>query len=465
MIDNEFYLMKEVVVKLSLYLVVLLSLISCAHKGIRQTSQLSIIQGQTSPESVELNILDFKGPGTLEFTLIVNGNDLITPTEVKEITTKNTPEKIYKVFFDQLKEEHQKINLVIKRSGKIIDERELTPASEGKNFRMVVVSCMDDSYEELKPIWNEISKINPELILMIGDNVYGDKSSTGSSPASPEQLWRRYVETRSSLPIFFNKKLIPILAMWDDHDAGKNNADKTFEHLEKNREVFHHFFAQSSENDFIDFGPGLSYLHDKGPYRFFFLDARSFRSPLGGKDHLGQDQMDWFFDRLSHDERPAFVIKGDQFFGGHHQYESYEGNHPQEFSEFLDGLRKDDSPLVLLSGDRHLSEVMQFPRYIMNRVTFEITSSPAHGMTYPGSLEKNKGPWHIIGHDKSSNFTVINSDFIDQFWVLDIANFNAEGQLNYRRELSLYVEDLKNNLNQPDKIRKWRKKLRRGRRR
>lgn len=450
--------------KFCLFFVLLLSLMSCAHKGIRQTSKLSIIQGQTSLDNVELNVLDFKSQGQLEFTLILNGAESLAPSEVKEVISKGHSEKIYKVFFNHLKAEHQKLHLVIKRDGKVIDERELTPATEAKNFRLVAVSCMDDSYDELKPIWEEIRKVNPDIIFMIGDNVYADKLGMTVNPADPNQMWRRYVETRSSLPIFFNQKLVPILAIWDDHDSGTNNADKNFPYLAKNREVFDNFFAQSMENDSIDKGPGLSYLFDKGPYRFFFLDGRSFRDPHGGKEHLGQDQLDWFFDRLSHDERPALVIKGDQFFGGYHQWDSYEGNHPQEFAEFLDHIRKDDSPLLLISGDRHLSEIMQFPRYIMNRVTFEITSSPAHGRTHPGSLEKFKSPWHIIGYDKASNFTVINSDFVDQYWMLDIANFNAEGQLNYRRELNLFVEDLKNNLNQPDKRKRWRKRLRRGRR-
>jgi alkaline phosphatase D len=455
-------------VKFCLFIALLLSFVSCAHKGIRQTSKLSIIQGQTSLENIELSVLDFKGSGQLEFTLIVNGSESLPPTEVKEVTHKSRPEKIYKVFFDQLKGEHQKLSFIVKKHNKVIDERELTPASEGKFFRLVVVSCMDDSYDELKPIWEEITKVNPDMIFMIGDNVYGDKLGLSVNSADQDQMWRRYVETRSSLPIFFNEKLIPILAIWDDHDAGINNADKTYSHLEKNRQVFEDFFAQRMDSDYIDKGPGLSYLFDKGPYRFFFLDGRSFRDARGGKEHLGADQMDWFFDRLGHDERPALVIKGDQFFGGYHQWDSYEGNHPQEFAEFLERMRKNESPLFLISGDRHLSEIMQFPRYIMNRVTFEITSSPAHGRTYPGSLEKHKSPWHITGYDKTANFTVINSDFVDQFWSLEIANFNAEGRLNYRRELSLFVEDLKNNLNQPDKIRhnRWknRKRLRRGRR-
>ncbi len=466
----KFYLKREVPVKTSLLIFALLSLMSCAHQGNRKHfSSLSIIQGQTSIENVELNVLSFKDNNNYEFTLIVNDSESLSPSEVKEITTKGRHEKIYKVFFDHLKAEHQKLRFIVKEGSKIIDERELTPSTEAKNFKFVVVSCMDDSYDELTPIWNEIAKINPEMILMLGDNVYGDKTGSTVTSATPEQMWKRYVETRSSLPVFFARKLVPILAIWDDHDTGANNADKNFKFLKENRVIFDNFFAQTMDNEFMDKGPGLSYLYDKGPYRLFFLDGRSFRDEHGGKEHLGVDQQDWFFDRLSYDERPAFVIKGDQFFGGYHEWDSYEGNHPHEFAEFLERIRKDDSPLVLMSGDRHLSEVMQFPRYIMNRMSFEITSSPAHGKVKPGSLDQFKSPWHIIGYDKASNFTVVNSDFIDQFWILNISNYNAEGQLNYQRELSLFVEDLVNNLNQPDKRRqnRWRgkRKARRGKRR
>lgn len=460
--------------KFCLLLLLILSFTGCATQRLKQTNKLSIIQGQTTAASVELSIVSFKDHGVMEFILIDGGETLPAP-EIKEITHPGKSEKIFKIFFDQLTPKSQHLKLIIKKDGVQVDERMLTPYHEGKNLRLVVVSCMDDSYEELKPIWDSIKKANPEIILMIGDNVYGDLVGSSVKPATPEQLWTRYIETRSSLPIFFEPALTPILAIWDDHDSGTNGPTKDYPHLAKNREIFDQFFAQSVDNDQMDKGPGLSYLFDKGPYRFFFLDGRSFRTPRDGKDHLGQDQLDWFFDRLSFDERPAFVIKGDQFFGGYHQWESYEGNHPTEFADFLERIRKDDSPFFLISGDRHLSEIMQFPRYLMNRVTFEITSSPAHGKTYPGSLEKYKSPWHIVGYDKASNFTVIDSDFIDQFWILNISNYNAEGQMNYRRELSLFVEDLKNNLNQPDKMRKnrWkgRKKIpraprsRRGRRR
>jgi hypothetical protein len=55
--------------------------------------------------------------------------------------------------------------------------------------------------------------------------------------------WRRYVETRTKIAHFRLKRLTPTLTTWDDHDFGKNNADRRFRQKDLTKEIFEIFWA------------------------------------------------------------------------------------------------------------------------------------------------------------------------------------------------------------------------------
>src|SRR5690606_34300134 len=150
------------------------------------------------------------------------------------------------------------------------------------------------------------------------------------------------------------------------------------------------FFAQSLAEDNWSRGHGVGGLLNLGDFNLYFLDARTFRSRQAEQSHLGLDQYAWLMQKLKEENSPSLLIKGDPFFGGHHRFESYEGNHPKEIAQFTDELKKMQTPIIFVSGDRHLSEIMHFPRGLFGRPSYELTSSPIHARTYESV---NANPW------------------------------------------------------------------------
>ena len=74
-------------------------------------------------------------------------------------------------------------------------------------------SCLDQDLPQ--PIWEEIKAQNPEVFIMLGDNVYGD---TFGNIHKLERAYQKQARTLKKAGLGF-----PFMAIWDDHDYGKND--------------------------------------------------------------------------------------------------------------------------------------------------------------------------------------------------------------------------------------------------
>jgi len=117
------------------------------------------------------------------------------------------------------------------------------------NFRIAVGSCLyinepaydrpgrpyGGDYEILQAIYEK----QPDAMLWLGDNVYLREVDWNTRSG----MIKRYTHTRS-VP-----EMQPLLgsvhhyAIWDDHDYGPNNSDRSFIHKDQSREVFELFWA------------------------------------------------------------------------------------------------------------------------------------------------------------------------------------------------------------------------------
>ena len=104
-----------------------------------------------------------------------------------------------------------------------------------------------------------------------------------------------------------------------------------------------------------------------------------------------------------------WLISGDQFFGGYHQWESFEGNHPETFKKFIEGIKNSKNKVAFMSGDRHLIEVMGIPKNHLGYKTYEYTVSGIHTKMYPGSLKRDPNPNRIGGFDGLPNYAILNT--------------------------------------------------------
>ncbi len=386
---------------------------ACAFQGkpVVLGSPLSIMQGVTSLKQSRFVAMVPKKEGR---TYYVRGPRGIFKLESRRTDWRSSPMAADHVEAFDLDPKETYELIIIDADGMAIDRRNFRSLDTTKrNPKLAVISCMDDSLKtEQASMWKLLLEDKPEVILMIGDNVYADRIPGGYQAATPEQLWDRYVDSRNTLDIFKAKDLVPVFATWDDHDYGRNDSDRTYAFKEDSAKVFHAFFAQAQATGEYTRGPGVSSMWSAFGLRFLFLDNRTFRSPnkldLPDQTHFGVEQEDWIEAQLKSAKEPVLLISGDQFFGGYQMFESYEGSHPKSFTTQLARWKKSKVPIVFVSGDRHLSEVIQVPVKSLGYPTFELTSSPLHAKVFPDAFQKSPNPNQKMGIAGKYNYMLVN---------------------------------------------------------
>lgn len=381
------------------------------------THPLSIMQGQTDESSARFTIVSNKNVPLTYVVLTLKNDDNLKIHQILEPRSSSSREfsswRVDQLLTTDL-DPKQKYELwVIGSEGKLWDRR-IFAALDTKNKypKIVVTSCMDDSFVDVQEkAWKKVVETQPDLLFLIGDNVYVTKKNM-AEVTDPHVIWERYVQTRNSLYLFKILHLIPIQATWDDNDYGKNNGDRGFLFKEESRLVFETFFPQPEKKNLWIKGPGVSGILNLFNSHFVFLDNRSFRSPnqLDWPDqtHLGEEQEAWLFHFMQNAQKPLWLLSGDQFFGGYHNFESYEGSHPKSFIQFKSEFKKFKVPVVFLSGGRHLFEIMKINKKDIGQNTFEFTSSGIHSLTYANAIERNPNPRRVMGISGPYNFMEIN---------------------------------------------------------
>ncbi|MCL9998256.1 MAG: alkaline phosphatase family protein [Erythrobacter sp.] len=256
--------------------------------------------------------------------------------------------------------------------------------------RIAVGSCNHQSASQ--HMWAQIAAANPQLFLMIGDNVYGDNGWDGD--AGLESLRRAYA-LQASHPEFtgFRAK-VPMMATWDDHDFGFNDAGGSFPFRGWSETLFETFWGSSEA---VKARPGIYESTITGPQgkrvQVIMLDTRFFRSdlkragwtkdrpPLGGylpddsagKTVLGEAQWAWLAAELAKPADLRIVVSSTQVLTTAHQFEGWT-NFPAERTRLLDLLgKRAKSGLVLLSGDRHAGGIYKVEH--TGQTIWELTSS------------------------------------------------------------------------------------------
>lgn len=256
--------------------------------------------------------------------------------------------------------------------------------------RIAFGSCNHQSAPQ--HMWAQIAAQNPQLFLMIGDNVYGDNG--WDADAGLESLRKAYA-LQASHPEFtgFRAKF-PMMATWDDHDFGLNDAGGSFPMRRWGEALFEEFWGSS---DAVRGRDGIYDSSITGPegkrVQVILLDTRFFRSdlkrmawtkdrpPLGGylpddsldKTVLGEVQWAWLEAELAKPADLRIVVSSTQVITQAHQYEGWT-NFPVERARLLETLKdREASGLVILSGDRHAAGIYKTTH--KGETMWELTSS------------------------------------------------------------------------------------------
>ena len=272
-------------------------------------------------------------------------------------------------------------------------------------------------------IFDAIYQQHPDFMLWLGDNCYLREPDWGSRTG----VRHRYGHTRA-LP-----ELQPLLgsvhhyAIWDDHDYGPNDSDRSYPGKGWTFEAFKLFWANPVYD--VTRRGGITSSFVWGDVQFFLLDDRWFRTPdrrrTGDRHMLGDAQLEWLLDALAYSKAPfKIVATGGQVLNPEAVYETY-ATFPEERERLLKGITEDGIAGVLfLTGDRHhtvlsrLDRPGTYPLYDLTVSPF--TAGPAEpdpkegALRVPGTLvvERNFALLTVSGPraDRSLRIRVFASD-------------------------------------------------------
>jgi alkaline phosphatase D len=229
-------------------------------------------------------------------------------------------------------------------------------------------------------IFESMAKENAAFTLWLGDNWYYREVDF----ASEWGLNYRASLTRR-LPVMQNlMKAMPQLAIWDDHDYGHNDADKTFPMKKESLDIFKKYWANPS---YGDNGEGIYTKYSYSDVEFFLMDDRWYRSndkmspTINGKPNeekrmWGEKQMDWLKNALAGSLATfKFIVTGSQTLNPISPFDCLQ-SYPAEFNELMEFLNSQKvSGVIFLTGDRHHSEVIKYERPQAYPL-YDVTSSP-----------------------------------------------------------------------------------------
>jgi alkaline phosphatase D len=233
--------------------------------------------------------------------------------------------------------------------------------------------------DEEQPIWDAIRAAEPDLFAFLGDNVYGDTDDMATLQAQYAKLgakpgYRQLLASGTR-----------VVATWDDHDYGRDNAGAEYPWKHESKRIFLDFFGEPEDSERRARDGGIYTAYELGPIerrvQVILLDLRWDRSqprrlpqelfearwavdrsgpylPTVGRGArmLGEDQWRWLEARLR--EPAAVRIIGTSLaFLQATGWEDW-AMFPDERERLIDLIASTGaSGVVLVSGDTHRAQL------------------------------------------------------------------------------------------------------------
>jgi alkaline phosphatase D len=242
-----------------------------------------------------------------------------------------------------------------------------------EHLRFAFISCSGYSPYDPAPGWADLGmRTNVDLILMMGDNHYGNSPDLAKQRAA-------YLGQRQSSGFRQTTERIPTYGIWDDHDFGPNDSDGTLPDKESALRAFREHWANPAVGEPENLG--VYFKFTRGAVDFFCLDGRYHRSPnkqtnSPSKTMLGTRQLEWLKQGLQQSVAPVKVLVSGSEWQTNGTPDSWT-SFPRERDEIFEFIRsRGIEGVILLSGDRHFTGAYQVQQRFI-----EVTSGPFGGGT------------------------------------------------------------------------------------
>ncbi|TWT47770.1 alkaline phosphatase D family protein [Botrimarina hoheduenensis] len=300
-----------------------------------------------------------------------------------------------------------------------------TPLSPERIDKIAFGSCAKQDLDQ--PIWDDIVAQQPDAFLFIGDNMYADRKHPPRSAGDIAAAYRKL----GAKPGFRRlRRACPVLATWDDHDYGLNDAGGEFPFKEASQTVMLSFFREPADS------PRWGREGVYGAWRFgpedqrvqvLLLDTRYFRSPLrevpaekrqgrgpygpqpdGGGSLLGEAQWQWLEEQLSEPAAVRLIGSSVQVVSDEHGWEGW-SNFPRERQRLYDLIDSTKARgVIFLSGDRHLAEISRSTEAGTPYPMWDFTSS---GLTDPKQPAREPNRNRVGPLLKQTQFGMVRIDW------------------------------------------------------
>ncbi len=252
-------------------------------------------------------------------------------------------------------------------------------------FNFIFSACLREKYMGYN-VFEKIEQSSPSFVALLGDQMYSDYDGDLNeleSYLNNDSIRQVMVEEgeiilddKAVLEAFRNKynrvygvnfqnmsSSIPLMAIWDDHDYGKDNSDGTYQYKNEARKVFKENFPDYS---FIDEDGGIYYKFSIADVDIFVLDTRWYRSPMQNEDGevktmLGSKQLEWLLNELKNSDAKFKIVfssvpsndYGGDTSSGRDGFDSWMG-YTFERNKILSFIEKNQIyGVMIFSGDQH----------------------------------------------------------------------------------------------------------------
>jgi alkaline phosphatase D len=245
-----------------------------------------------------------------------------------------------------------------------------------------------DIYGQKTEILQAIARERPDAMVWLGDNCYYREPDFFSE----RTLRYRQAHTRQLPEMQALLASTHNYAIWDDHDFGTNDADRSYRMRETTLRVFKDYWANPSYG--TDRVPGVFGRVEWADLELFLLDDRYHRTPNvreadPRRTMFGAEQLDWLIDALSSSKATfKLVCNGNQILNPMTPWEAL-GRFPAEQKRLFAFLRDEKIPgIVFISGDRHHAELIR-RNDIAAYPLYDFTSSALTSTGWRNKAEEN----------------------------------------------------------------------------
>jgi alkaline phosphatase D len=324
------------------------------------------------------------------------------------------------------------------------------PRTDQLPTRIAFGACARQDKDQ--PVWDAVLAYQPDLFIFLGDNVYGDTRDMGVLRAKYAQL-----AVKPGFQALCERSAV--LAIWDDHDYGEDDAGAEYPLKRESQQIFCDFWGEAadsprrSRNGIYDavlleaHGRRLQVLlpdlrFNRTPIRKLDLGGKPYkqwadelgkagqqvpgpyeRNPDAAATMLGETQWRWLERELARPADLRILASSLQVVADFPGWEAWI-NYAEDHQRLIEAIRRTRANgLFCISGDTHYAELSRLDRNVPYPL-WDLTSS---GLTevWPVTPPNSRRIGDVL---RARNFGCIEIDWEPEAPLVTLQIRNEMGQ-------------------------------------